>query len=121
MANPIRPAISDLSKLLAQFSGDKEFLKLMAQEYLAALDPYFNEIKMSVTNKNSEQLIFSAHKMEGSALNFYATALSETSHELKLLGQKKTFNNAENLLLNMSQQLNDLKQELIEIINSKAA
>lgn len=79
--------IFDWAKALAEFDGDREFLKGVVTEFVEAVKEQLAAIPQALASGDLESVCRNAHSIKGGAANLTAVELSEAARVLESLGR----------------------------------
>ncbi|WP_214823097.1 Hpt domain-containing protein [Exiguobacterium sp. s28] len=100
-----------LAELHQIASGNKEFLKKIADTYVRQFEAKFPELKQMVREQNHEQIEQLAHLLKGAS---YSVGLDETAarfHQLEMAGETNETSNLEPILDEIEADMHRFDQE----------
>jgi HPt (histidine-containing phosphotransfer) domain-containing protein len=113
-----QPVIFDREAAMAALDDDIELLGELAELFLADAPDLIEQIRSSVSERNSEQLQRSAHTLKGAASNFRAQATVKAALELEQMGRNESLEGAEQALERLLHEFDRLRPELEKLIPS---
>ncbi len=88
----------DLAPLLKRIGGDAEFVRELAAGFVGRCPSMLVEIRDALFRSDREQLVMTAHRLSGSAIEFGAGKVLAITRELERLGHKGDVRRANKLL-----------------------
>ena len=86
--------LCDLEPLRTLTQGNDEQFKNLIQIFINNFETSFADLKLAIHKNSAEQVKFIAHKIKGSAGQLKATAMSELSFELEVMGRDSNLESA---------------------------
>ncbi|MCF6247632.1 MAG: GAF domain-containing protein [Desulfobacula sp.] len=105
----------DYDKALDEFEDDKEFLKEVIDEFLEHLSTQLSKISMAISNNDPDAVEKEAHAIKGGAANLTAYPLSNSAHELELIGRSGVLDQSRTTFENMAEEFAKLKEHLLTL------
>ena len=103
-----QPAVIDLDSLIANLSGDKAILEELIDLFIETAPTMLADIRTAFNAGNAAAMGKAAHTLKGSAANFGAQQVVELSYELENMGEQNRLADADRLI----EQLSDLLEEV---------
>jgi two-component system sensor histidine kinase/response regulator len=99
-------------KALAEFDGDRVFLKDVATEFLVKVRSQIQVLRDYVTAGDGERMSREAHAIKGGAANLTAMELSNAALSIEMIGKSGNLEGAPEALENLEKGLESLQTEL---------
>lgn len=109
------PAL-DREMLLAQFGGDEEILREIAELFIEDAPRQLSEIQEAMARRDGDALARSAHSIKGAIGNFTESDAYDLALKLELLGRDKEFSRAEAVYGDLEKALDQLMSELETVL-----
>ena len=103
---------ADLEAALFRFSGDRDFMKEMCQEFRNHLPARMEEFRAALQNGEIKTIGRLAHNLKGVCLNFNAEPLAEFAAKLEICGREENLAEAPVLLNQVEHEINRLQEFL---------
>ncbi|MCP4748293.1 MAG: Hpt domain-containing protein [Desulfobacteraceae bacterium] len=98
--------IIDFNEALNRALGDVDFLKMMMDEFQAAIPDFVNRIEKALHDGDMDTLSKDAHQLKGSSANLAAKKISAVAMELEHIGKNAKDN------ISVEDTMNRLKAEI---------
>jgi two-component system sensor histidine kinase/response regulator len=108
-------SVMDLQTALEHLDGDAELLAEVAGIFLEDYPRFVADIQDAVARRDAPALARHAHGLKGSVANFGATAAFQAALRLEDLARQGDLSEAESVLNDLTQALEQLKGSLVEI------
>ena len=117
-SNITKIEIWDESSALRRCKKPERLLKLLSS-YLLNAAKDMNHLQQAAKNQDTDEVIEIAHAMRGIAVNLSANRFAERLKAIELLAKQETdYNKISQLVILASTDFNDLKEQLVEYIDS---
>ena len=99
--------------------ADQEIIQIIAQSFLDVYMQYLAELSDAISRKDAELMHRSAHTMKGVVSNFCAYPIEELAEKIEKKAKDKNFDDTENLLAQIGNELKLLADALTVFVTSK--
>ncbi len=108
----------NLSAALEQIDGDRELFAALAGLFMSQAKMDMAGIQEALAQKNSQELMKRAHRLKGSAMQFHATGLHETTKRLEDLARQGSMAEAATVVHLVEERLAGLMEALQQALKS---
>lgn len=105
----------DLAPLLKRIGGDEEFVRELATGFMNRCPSMLVEIRDALWRADREQLVMTAHRLSGSAIEFGASKVLAITRELERLGHKGDIRRANKLLPSLEASVAQMQSALKQV------
>jgi HPt (histidine-containing phosphotransfer) domain-containing protein len=105
----------DIEKLLNQFGGDREVLRMIVGTFVDTYPDAISDIKKSLESQNSLDLQEAAHRFKGSVSNFMADSTVQKAFTLENMGRNNDLSGGQEALDELIKEVDELVKELKSI------
>jgi CheY-like chemotaxis protein/HPt (histidine-containing phosphotransfer) domain-containing protein len=88
----------DFEKALERAMGDKDFLKMLLDEFIQELPGQIESMKAAIAGTDASGLTEQAHKIKGAAANLSACEICEAAKSLEEIGRRGNMDRADQML-----------------------
>jgi signal transduction histidine kinase/DNA-binding response OmpR family regulator/HPt (histidine-containing phosphotransfer) domain-containing protein len=107
--------------LLHRLGGDEELLHEMVQLFLDTLPRQLHDLRAALASKDAAKIAATAHSLMGAVGNFGTTPAWELAQRLELAGQKGNLAEAEPLVAELENALQQVQDALAELVPQSAS
>lgn len=98
--------------LLERFDNDLELILQVTQIFKTSSHDNLEKIEQAITEKDHEKMRINSHSLKGAASNFSPTIVTEKARQIEEKAKNKDFENTQQLLLELRQEVEELQQHL---------
>jgi len=95
-------------KILSHFAEDKEIISAVITQFIESYPSYLSEIRRAIECQESKEIEVQAHTLKGVISNFFWDPLIDLSLALEESGKEADFSQAEKLLRDLEEALEEL-------------
>jgi two-component system sensor histidine kinase/response regulator len=105
----------DLQEALNRAMGEKEFLAMLLEEFIAGLAEQIEALRASIDRQDDATLVKLSHTIKGAAGTLSAKALADSALRLEAAGRAADFQNSSSLVDAMAKEVDRLRDYWEEI------
>lgn len=107
--------VFDKTSALEKADNSEELLKNLAEVFIEHTPEYISELNTAIITRDQKQIMRSAHKIKGAALNFGKCATSQTAAKLESLTEQTDFNDVQEIFKELVKDIRHLENRLKEL------
>ena len=112
-------SLFDPQHLLTQIDNDFDLLKEIVELFVSDSEVRISDIRDSIARQDCEALHRAAHTLKGAVSNFGAQPVFAASLELETMGREEDLSRAADVLPDLEQKLESLRQALSEFVEEQ--